>query len=223
MHQKKLAILLLKPSLLSGIACFVVAVGLLVYTNYSFIVGDPVLEEYLFGQYGIVTIFEAYFARVAAYISSLMPEQTVSYNILVLVAAAVIGLLTYIVLQISTKFLATVLGDYLTISDTEETDTPTAVEVGLRWIVRLVSFALWVVYWFLFVAVIVPFCILAARVGANDLLSVAVWATILVSVFILFAALHIHVIFLRLLTLRPRVFGGREDVIEASAHEFGRY
>jgi hypothetical protein len=215
MHQRRLAILLLKPSITSGIVCFILAVGLLVLSNYSYIVDDPRFSDYFYGDYGIVVAFERYFDSFDNGFTGLMPTQSLSYNVLVLIAAVTTGLLTYGFLQLITKFLAMVLGDYLTVANANAEEKSTIDELVIRWIVRLVSFALYVLYWLLFMAILVPFCILAARVSATDLLSLSVWISSVSSVIVLAISLHIHVVFLRLLLLRPRIYGGGEEVLEA--------
>jgi len=74
-------------------------------------------------------------------------------------------------------------------------------------LLRLVFLVLWLGYLRLFLQVILPYVLAAVHVAAIDLVSVTGAGYILLSLIILFIALQINVIFLRMIWLRLRLFG----------------
>ncbi|HET7320635.1 MAG TPA: hypothetical protein VFI84_03590, partial [Candidatus Saccharimonadales bacterium] len=77
---------------------------------------------------------------------------------------------------------------------------------AIHTIVRLVMLGAWVVYMELFLRILLPYSLGAAHVAATSVLASAIAYAVL-STSILLASLHIHVVMLRLIFLRTRIFG----------------
>jgi hypothetical protein len=77
---------------------------------------------------------------------------------------------------------------------------------ALHAILRLVMLGAWIVYLQVFLRILLPYSLGAAHVAATSaLLSAVVYAA--VSAVILLVSLHMHVVMLRLIFLRTRIFG----------------
>lgn len=88
--------------------------------------------------------------------------------------------------------------DYVNIDRTQLLRT-----AGLHFLVRVIVMAVWLPYIFFFFHHVLPYVITAATVGA--LLTIDNILYIALAIFVMSFALHIHVILLRLLLLRPRI------------------
>lgn len=73
-------------------------------------------------------------------------------------------------------------------------------------LVRLVVLVVWVGYIMFFFQRVLPYCVTASVVGSAQLNTTQDSLYILLSITVTAAALHIHVVLLRLLLLRPRIF-----------------
>lgn len=78
--------------------------------------------------------------------------------------------------------------------------------VFIKSAIRLCVFALWLAFIMLFFRVLLPYCLAAAHVGAADILSIQGAFYTVIAFLVLIVALHIHVVMLRLVALRPRIF-----------------
>ena len=175
------------------------------------------LYEYFYGEYGMITSFQG-FVDSTIQRFPILSDQSSMYNLTVMVAALVAGVVVYAVLQGLTKLLAVGLNDYIAVQEASDTERKHAAkEVAIRWILRVATLIVWVVHWLIFAGVIVPFCILLARVELSDLLTAKGWINGFLGVTLLFVSIHMHVIFMRAMVLRPRLFGSENEIIEAMA------
>ncbi len=82
-----------------------------------------------------------------------------------------------------------------------------------RFVVRSIIVAAWAAYIWVFFAVILSYAISAATIGGSDMPSIIGIGYIVLATLMLVAALFVHVVFLRVLLLRPRVFGMADYII----------
>src|SRR3546814_12873787 len=105
-----------------------------------------------------------------------LSDQSHMYNLTILVAALVAGFVVYAVLQGLTKLLSVGLNDYIAVQEASEAEKKHAAkEAVMRWSLRGTALVGWILYWVFFAGVILPFCILLARIDVADLFTVMGW------------------------------------------------
>lgn len=194
--QSRLLLLLLRPSLLSLLAVLFVALGILLWNNWPYFTYNDALYKTLYGEFGAITALEQSPLLVQGTIEGLSTDP-VLYMLAVILAACSAGWIVFILVRA------------LRLSG----------ETGMFWqhaATRTVVLIFWVLYSATTIHFIVPFCLLFSRIGAE---AITTPDGILMNVgafTILAVTLHLHVIFLRLFLLRPRVFGGTIATEEAT-------
>lgn len=88
-------------------------------------------------------------------------------------------------------------------------------ELVSRIIVRLAVLLIWFVYAVFFLKLFLPFSVLCFKIATNGALGVENVGIGLLGTIVLIITLHIHVILLRGLLLKPRVLGGSDDLLAA--------
>lgn len=193
---------------LSAVCSFVI----LSVSNWSYVSPSSALHAYLFGPYGLATILEKSSNALSA-INGIFGSPT-AYNVAVPIFALFIGLIVYVILEGVDHVAADATGrtdEVINISDAQ-IKKEMKKEVRLRAGLKTATMLAWFIYLIFFARVLVPFAILFGRI---DTAHVWTWQNVgrgLGALGLLLLAFHIQVIFLRLVVLRPRVFGG-EDVI----------
>jgi hypothetical protein len=214
-YQLRLFGILLRPSLVSFIVTTGATFVVLSVSNWSYVTHSPLFYDYFFGRYGITTILQESRNSI---LDAKIFYQTYTYDIVVLLVAILAGILVYIVLESFSHGLA---GAKEAIDEIEESHGASRhsveVELATRWMVRVASIVLWAVYWIFFINALLPFCILTSRVGASDLSMWPGWLYNLLGFGVLWLGFHQHIIFARLVVLRPRLFGGR-NVMDAELY-----
>lgn len=218
-HQLRLLRLLLQPSLLSFTLSSFTAAGILVVATWSHVSSHNLLYGYLFGQYGLTTILKESPNTFSAINTAFSSSSSIAYDIAIGVFAVLVGLLVYALLQSLDHMLADA-GDALQeiAYAGEPVKKSVKKEVGLRLGLRVINCIVWCVYWIFFVNVLLPLCLVVAKTAGDSGVMPArwpEWTYTLLGFSLLLLTLHLHVIFLRLLVLRPRVFGG-ENIVAGS-------
>ena len=75
-------------------------------------------------------------------------------------------------------------------------------------LIRLLCLGLWLGYLEVFLKIILPYTLAAAHVAAVDLVSLTGIGYVVLAFVVLFVALQLHAVFMRLVWLRLRLFGG---------------
>lgn len=217
MRTSRLTNLLLTPSVLSGSISLLLSFLIIGISNWSYVSPESPLYDYLFGQYGLTTIFQQSSNAISA-INGAFSSPT-AYNIAVVVVAGFIGLLIYVILEgmdhISAQASDAVhqIEDVADLTAKEELKKQLEIRIGLR----VAALVVWACFLIFFARVIVPYAILIGHVDFTKLqLSTVLWVS--ASLLLLVMSFHIHVICMRLLVLRPRLFGGDDILIEQSQH-----
>ncbi|HUS26099.1 MAG TPA: hypothetical protein VMY99_02005 [Nevskiaceae bacterium] len=209
MHQKRLFGLLLRPSFFSFTVTGALALALLGAANWSKVANSNLFSGYL----SLADVLQSAPDGFSAFFDVLF-AKTFIYNIIIFIVALLVGLLAYVALVGFERGLAGITGSLSDAKNAARMQGRQAkVEAGARLGARFVTLVGWAVYWVVFLKVAVPFCVLAFRTGIDDLGHIG-WGYTLLAFGLLWFCLHLHVVFIRLFLLRPRVFGG-EDVIAA--------
>lgn len=196
MNSRRLIVQLLTPSLLSGSSCLLLSITSLGIANYTAFLKDAALYGYLSGQNGL----DALSNRQGS--SSLdIGNLFLSSKVAALLFASMAIILIILSLQGLHKFIGNLHNPYM------------RHETLQRFSVRLVVAIAWLLYGLAFYRLLLPFCILTSHVGINLLWHWMSFAYLLFGLSLLAALVHIHIIFIRLLMLRPRVFGGTDESV----------
>lgn len=210
MNRLRLAGLLLRPSLLSTITILALTTLVLGIANWSYVLESPLFYDYFYGQYGLISILQRSPDSFSAFRSALF-GQTINYNAVILISAVVIGVAIYIVLHIISKMLNAASSTWEGVQYSQgQAKKVLEEEIGLRVGVRAAAITLWIIYFVLFIKIILPFCLLISRFGINELSQISGWAYSLLGFGVLLVSLHVHVLFMRIVLLRFRVFGGND-------------
>lgn len=216
MQQFRLFQLLLKPSLLSGLAASLVSLLILGVGNWLYAERSSFFSQYLFGRYGLVTNLQQSQGNIWEAALGLF-DKPFSYNIVILLAAIVCGALVYIALESVTRSVDSVHETWEEIRYAERGSRHLIeVELGTRWIIRSLAIGAWLAYWVAWLSAVLPFCLLATRLLFSDSLQPISWFYAGLGLAVCWLGLHLHVIFVRLILLRPRVFGHSSEVEIAS-------
>jgi hypothetical protein len=193
MNQSQLLRMLFRPSLISCVGMVTGAGIVLAVMNWSRFHAQPFFEIYFSGEYGLWSVLRSLnvFLGQAA-------DSIVAYNVAVICFSALVGLTLYLVVESVHHMAGTahLHAKGITFGHGRE--------VSLRLGLRLICITVWLGYIVLFVKVIVPFCNWLVNGTVRPLGPELLYGTLAFTV--LCAAFHVHVLCLRLLVLRPRVF-----------------
>ncbi len=214
MYRHSFSGLLLRPSLLSSTACSLFVAAVLASANWSFIHKTIPFYEYFFGPEGLVTVLQSNQGGGSA-IGHALTSKSAGHNAAILGGALLAGIATYIAIRL---ILGMIGGISMTLREMQAVDTPAKHQVEHELVkrvsVRMLVVFVWFAYVYIFIKVILPFCILASRVGLDDKNQLIEGiGYVLFAVSLLFVSTHLHVVMARLFLLRPRVFGSEEVVL----------
>jgi hypothetical protein len=198
--------MLLEPSVVSLCLCVIISGIFLTAMSWAFILHSALPYDYLFGRYGL-TGLDASPDNVIElwrrFIGRSLWQDVASFLFIF-----VIGAIVYTVLQGSNKVVNSALGDWEEVHDADASfRQQIRAQVLHRAGFRLFVLVSWCVYSVACLTLLVPFCVSSARYGIAIITQPTGWLYVLLGCGLLAVALHLHVIFMRLMALRPRLFG----------------
>lgn len=208
MRRLNYSVLLLRPSLVSFIVCSSCAAAIMIVSNWSSVLTQVPFYDYFFGNEGLVTALQS--SRGSGpVIGQALASKTMQHTMLIALGAALAGVALYVLVRALIRLIGSVS---MTVNEMRAVDTPAkrAIEHEMvrRLGVRLLVLLVWTLYTFVFIKVVLPFCILASEVGLDQTSRPTMAMAYLLFAFaLLFVSLHLHVIAMRLLLLKVRVFG----------------
>lgn len=210
MYRNRFTKLLLLPSLFSSIVSGALAISMIIGVNWSVILDNLPFYDYFFGNDGTVTNLQGPTNEISA-----AGEVLDSKALVVLGGVVLAGMALAVTIR---GIISLINSISWTMQEMRAVDGPAkqAVEreLGKRIGARFLIAVVWVVYIFVSVKVILPFCILASQLGFSNNSSVSEGiGYVFFALGLLLISLHLHVIIARLLLLRPRVFGGDEALL----------
>jgi hypothetical protein len=210
MYQRRLTRLLLLPSLSSGttVACVVLAV--LGYNAWTYISNQQLFYDNLFGAYGLKTYVWQHSIEATSWGNTFL-GSSIAYYILVGAAATVGGLTVYTFLQSLSLLFAGGRHIWSELTVLGSTRRAIVRELVARLVLRTISLIGWGVYTAFFFSTLLPFVIVLNQTGVDTVSAGQMlgWLYCVGAVLLLGIALHMQVVFMRLLLLRPRLFGDR--------------
>lgn len=212
MYQRRLALLLFTPSILSGAGIIFLAALLNAYGAWTFIHNNQLFYGFFSGAYGIQTYLWETSYGLSAWSKTFL-SSSLAYYVLVAGVAVIAGLAVFALLQV----LGVVQKEGKLLSATQGNRTYHH-EVLSRLGLRAVSIIGWTLFTAFFVSTLLPFVSLLNEMGVDAINNgEGGWLYCAASLALLILALHIHVIFARLVALRPRLFGGMSEIEKAES------
>ncbi len=202
MRRLSPAIAIIEPSILSGTVVCLATLALLTFSNASFLINSGLLYKTLLGNNSPQDFIQASHDTVSLFTDNVFSNHTLT-KVLFFGFWMMIGLFAYI----SVVSVASLIGEAGQDIATEHYMHAQAKRVKEQFLLRMAmrgAALLAILLWgWVFLRFLLPFSVLAVRVGLNDLGS-GFYA--LLGVIVLWFSLHLIIVLLRFLTLRPRVF-----------------
>lgn len=208
MTRFRLLRLLLLPSTLSFFASLLITVALLLLINRSYVTHSELLYGYFFGKQGAVTALQSSSSTGSA-LSHILFGSSYTYYVLVLIIAVVVGALVYLTLGIFDRVKGNLSTAWWGLHDDNQAFAKAMrTEVRTQAGVRITSFIIWIIFWTFSLKVVLPFCMLSFRTGVSQQIGWNASGEVALAIGVLWLCVHVHVVLLRCMTLRLRVFGG---------------
>lgn len=206
MNKKRLGLTLL-PSTASSIGVVLMGGLILLVSTWSYGLGSGRLYDFLFGAHSSAELIQTSRGTFST-INNVVFGNPLLNKILFFVFWMLIGLIVYVLLHGFLKGVSTAA---------EEVEESRYVNAGkahnikqfeVRTAVRAIVAVAWLLYWVLFIKILLPFSVLIVRLGISANATDRSWLYVLSGAITLVLSLHLHVVWIRLLALRVRLFGG---------------
>jgi len=211
MQERRLFWLLLKPSLSSGLLTLCVTLFVMISSGWLYISHNAAFYDYLYGPTGVATTLLR-LPNTGVLLRTWLLGSAATYYIVLLGTAIIAGLTVFAILQGIRRLLQQSSSGWSLLHSHSSEAAAEIHDLFVRLALRVVSFLGWSVYIVLSTAVLMPFAVLLLQSGidalsanpAGGLFNIAeCFVMVLVSI-------HVHIVFLRLVLLRPRLFGIRD-------------
>jgi hypothetical protein len=213
MKDLRLFRMLMTPSPSSFVVCCLFAALTLLASSWSQLSSLPLLAPYISGDYSFTRLFQDLNGGLSDLFSS-----NLAYNIAVIVFAIIFGISVYFVAENVRHMVNEAYTTYNEMEYASDERSRMAVErsVGLRVVLRAATAFVWFAYVLFFLNIIVPYC--TSLVSKGQHLFDASPVHIVLAFVLLTLAAHLHVIFVRLVVLRPRLFGIEDVMVGRGGH-----
>ncbi len=207
--------LLLRPSLVSGIICTVATIVVMVVIAWSHIANDSLFYDALFGRFGVATAL-LFVPSNTFVIQDAILNSPITYYLIIGIAAITVGVLVYALLQGVNRFREEVDIVAIELRTHDPNLKGTVYDDLSRLGVRLASLAAWLIYCIVFINLVWPFVVSLMLLALIDINTgdQSGWLYIGAATILFAISLQLHVVFIRLCTLRMRLFGGLMQEME---------
>lgn len=213
MKQSRFAHLLIKPSTPGLLAAIGLSLAIMFIAGFSYTTKNGLFYDYLFGSGSSVTLIESSKSTIAVFNETVF-GNTVLNKILFFVFWMVIGLIVYVILSGVGAGVSSAEHSLEESRFVHAQKLRMGSELGLKVVLHIIGAGLLIIYLFIFFKILLPFGILCARIVASEVNKPMNWFYALQGLVVLIATFYLGTILLRFLLLRPRVFGGYEDILE---------
>lgn len=205
MLQKRLIILTIMPSWISGICAVILTAIILGYSNWTYFTYNDVLYEAFYGDNGLITVIDQVPNSGVDVVQEGFASSPLLYGGAVIIGAIVVALAVFIAIN---SFEKAVSGIKAMVSGPLQRRK----EAINLFFVRVGIVAVWAFYAYLSVLYIIPSLILMSRIGAEEITTLRGVILSVLAALLCIAVLHTHVFFARLVCQRPRIFGGQAQI-----------
>lgn len=222
MKNSKIARLILTPSTFSLFATVGCSLFILLAAGFSYASNTGLFYDYLFGSDSSTKLIEESQSTLALFNDTVFGNPLLN-KILFLIFWMVVGLVVYLLI---TGIGAGANSAEEIIEQSKYVHAQTGQihkEAEIKLAIRLVAIGLLVIFGAVFIKVLLPFSILCARIVASNIHDPLGWLYAVLGFIVLGCSFYLMTVGIRVVALKPRVFGGSEDLIqdevEHSAHK----
>jgi len=211
MRERRLFWLLLTPSISSSLLVLSAPGATMMRAGWLYITHSPAFYDYFFGPYGIKTLLLR-MPDTSVLLRTWLFGSNATYYIVLVVTALIAGLTIFTVLQGIRHLISSSSSEWNLLQSRSKQAQSEIHDLFARLALRVASCIGWCVYIVLFATVLMPFALLLLQIGIDtvtkDPLGGLFNSGACFLALLIFA--HVHIVFIRLLLLRPRLFGIRD-------------
>lgn len=212
MHKFRLAALFYGPSLVSGLVVGTLAFLILAAANFSYLLRSGLLYDAIFGKGTPYDLIQSSRDN-AGVINEAVLGNPLFNKVLFFAFWMLVGFMVYALLSSLSQTINETEQKLKSLRYVHASQAQIKRDIVLRLSLRAIGLISGIVYFWVFIRLILPFCIFATQIGLGNLSSVSGWLYLLLGYAVLLMALHAFVIILRLIVLRPRVYGDWNNLI----------
>jgi hypothetical protein len=202
------SIVVLEPSFTSAVVTLFIT-GIIMLVIYLIVaLHKGPIYNYFLGTHGIVSSINHSYGNSKLY-GSIFKNSRVG-DLLDFALCMVVGLIAYVILTGALRGVGGFARDIHELNYVNAKPRRAIGYVGLRGILRLFATVTWIVYSLVFIRVVIPFCVLQAKNLVSGPHNHQNWEYAVLSFVVLAVCIHIHIVLLRLIRLKLRLFGQAE-------------
>jgi hypothetical protein len=212
MHKLQLTVLFCGPSIASGLITSLLAAVMLAAANFSFLLRSGLLYDAFFGKgtpYDLIESSRDYIA-----VTNQVILGNPAFNKFMFFAFwMMVGLMVYALLSTLGQTIAETEEKLKSLRYVHARKAQIEQDLILRLALRAIGIIIAVVFGWLFIRLIFPFCVIASQIGLSNLSRLSGWLYLVLGYGVLLLSLHALVIILRLIVLKPRLYGDWDNLI----------
>lgn len=209
MHKQNRLLQVMLPSLASAVSVIIFGGVVLTAATFYYLSGSGLIYNFLFGNNSSVELQSQSRSTIVSFSNTVFGNPTLN-KILYFAFWMLIGLLVYFLLYIVIKGTSSAVEEIEESKYTNASTKELTNQIIYRLLIRVVLIVSWIIYWILFIKSVLPFCVTATRVGAANLPSWNGISYMLLAGLLFALSLHVHIIFMRLISLRVRLLNSSD-------------
>ncbi len=214
--MRKLAFtgIILQPSLTSFMFVFTLSLLVFINTIVNFSGSNDLLFKLLLGSDTSVELLDTTKSTVSSLSDVFLNNPTLN-KLLFFSFWFLVGLVVYAIISGAGSSIDAVQKLHEDEQLLHMQKTKLEKEWVLKLALRATALFAWIIFITIFMKLLLPFSVLSFQVAGSSELSFSSVITGLFGFVILALTLHLHVVFLRCILLKPRIVGGLDDVLAA--------
>jgi hypothetical protein len=214
MNQIRFVGVLIAPSVASTVLCIGLSGLVFLASALTYNARTGFLYDLLFGPGSSATLIETSRDTLDALFQTLFGNPTLN-KLIFFIFWCLVGLVVYFLLSGIGRTMAAISetaheSRYLHLKKLQFEE-----QVSLRLMTYSMSLMGIFLYSIFFIRTLFPFSILCGRIGVGSIDTLSGWLYLGAGFIVLSLSIHIFIVLIRLLLLRPRIYGGWEDVLES--------
>jgi hypothetical protein len=212
MKKLQFAGVLLQPSAASFITILVSALVIIGVSTWTYTLKNGLLYDFLFGSSSSSELIQSSRSTFTAVNQTVLGNPLLN-KVMFFVFWMLVGLVVYTIIS---GFGASINAADQTVHEMQYHNVRRQQfneQLSTRIIMRSIASLSGFVYLVFFVKLLLPFSVLCSRIGVSDLDTIGGWFYLLGGFLVLALSLHLWIVLGRFFMLRPRLFGGWDDIL----------
>ncbi len=210
-NKLKLTALFCGPTLMSAIATGLGVIVLLAAANFSYLLRSGFIYDLIFGKGTPYDLIQTSRDKAALLNQTILGNPLLN-KFLFFGFWMMVGLFVYVLISTFGQTLAETEKELKSLHYIHARKAQIEHDLLLRLALRFTGLLVGFLYGWFFIRLIFPFCVFASRVGLGSLSKASGWFYLALGLSVLLLALHGIVVTLRLIVLRPRLYGGWDNL-----------